>query len=130
MRRIAALGVLVAILACKPDAPSIAAYCAGQIDAGHPCVQHWSDAAAAWDQFCTAAHERYGDAAFETCRGANIVLLGSLDTSQTYFYDAVTGALVGIQDESPVGTTIIAGTIPNIDRSTCSMISDMVCIRP
>jgi hypothetical protein len=113
---------------CSAAPPSIKDYCNTQADAGRSCVEHWSDAPTSWDQLCTA-NPQYSDVAVKTCQGADIVILASVDINRIFFYDSVSGELIGIQSKTPAQVTINAGVIPTIDLSTCTQVSEMACVR-
>jgi hypothetical protein len=129
VKRIVPFVFFVATVACT-DVPNIKDYCAAQAASGHPCITNWSNAPASGDQYCVAGREQYSVAEFRTCKGTNVVVLASVDTSETFFYDSASGALIGINTTSPVQTSTIAGTIPNIDLSACSLLNTVTCIRP
>jgi hypothetical protein len=90
-------------------------------------VTQWVNAQSSASDFCVL-QPSFGAVSFYTCPGADIAQLGGVDTSVTYYYDPVSGELVGIaRDRVPNAPVPIAGRSPSIDVSTCALLSSVTC---
>jgi hypothetical protein len=97
--------------------PSVAQECADAATADLGCGTTWATARQPSTWCPKVPYARVLTAA--NCDGFDIVVLGSVDTSDFYYYDLQTGALVGIEAHGNLGTRCVAGQAPDVPLTDC-----------
>jgi hypothetical protein len=68
-----------------------------------------------------------------SCNGINVIVLGDAETSDAFYYDAVTLELIGVAEGGPYQCANLSsfgcqgGQIPSIDVAECEMVLNPWC---